>query len=61
MHKTILVASITVAIAASASLAGAQSSATPELFQAQSPRLAAAATANVPASVNGMLRGKTAQ
>ncbi|MBN7137540.1 hypothetical protein A7A76_22820 [Lysobacter enzymogenes] len=61
MHKTILVASMTVAIAASASLAGAQSSAAPELFQAQSPRLAAAATANVPASVNGMLRGKSAQ
>jgi len=61
MKKIILVASISVAIAAAASLAGAQSSAAPELFQAQSPRLAAAAAAAVPAHVDGMLRGKSAQ
>ncbi|WP_394538643.1 M12 family metallo-peptidase [Lysobacter enzymogenes] len=59
MHKTILVASIAGAIAAAANLAGAQSAAAPELFRAQPSR--AAATAAVPAHVDGMLRGKSAQ
>ncbi|QQQ01117.1 M12 family metallo-peptidase [Lysobacter enzymogenes] len=58
MRKTLLVASIAGAIAAAANLAGAQSATAPELFRAQPSR--AAATAAVPAHVQGMLRGNSA-
>lgn len=56
MQKAILVMSIAGLVAATVNVADAQSAAAPELFQAHSSRVAAAA----PANVNNMLRDKTA-
>lgn len=56
MQKAILVMSIAGLVAATVNVADAQSAAVPELFQAHSSKAAAAA----PASVNNMLRDKTA-
>lgn len=56
MQKAILVMSIASLVAATVNVADAQSAAAPELFQAHSSRVAAAA----PANVNNMLRDKTA-
>ncbi|RDZ26793.1 M12 family metallo-peptidase [Lysobacter silvisoli] len=60
MRKHLLAVSIAGLIAATVSAAGAQSASVPELFQAQSSRVAAAAVAATPAHINGMLRDKSA-
>ena len=59
MQKAILALSIAGLVAATVNVAGAQSAAVPELFQAHSSRAAAAAA--VPANVNHMISGKSAQ
>ncbi|UHQ23662.1 zinc-dependent metalloprotease [Lysobacter sp. 5GHs7-4] len=59
MQKAILALSIAGLVAATVNVAGAQSAAVPELFQAHSSHAAAAAA--VPASVNHMINGKSAQ
>ncbi|ALN83726.1 metallo-peptidase M84 family protein [Lysobacter capsici] len=54
MHKAILALSIAGLVTATVNIAGAQSAAVPELFQAQPSKAAA------PANVSAMVRGKTA-
>lgn len=58
MNKKILATTIAGLAAAAFNLAHAQSATVPELFQAQSSKTAAAAA--VPASIDNMLRGKSA-